>query len=289
MKQWKWLLKIAVTAALLCWVGSGIDRGRFAAAVGGADRTLLLLAIIPYIFSRITAAFRLTLMLNVNGIPLSRITGLYLHWISMFYGMFLPGGLGGDAYKLVRLRQYFPEQKTILLTTTLLWDRIIGLTVLVLLAGLLVATRLYDFFFIGGVAAIGIVSAVIFRIAAARFLHDIIPVLGRLLILSTLTQVAQIVCIVVLLKAVGASGHLVDYILIFLLSSIAAMFPLSIGGVGIRELVFMKGAQFLGTSEHIAVTASVLFDIIVTLTAITGAFLVLGKGVGEPVDEPAFK
>lgn len=287
MKHWKWILKIGFTAGLLCWVGSGIDRERFAAALEGVDQFLLAAAIIPYLFSRITAASRLTMMLNAQRVPLSQLAGLHVHWTSMFYGMFLPGGLGGDAHKLLRLRQYFPGQTTMLLTKTLLWDRIIGFAVLALLAGLLVTMRLYDQFLMWGIAGLSIVSAVALLFAATRFLHTVVPVLGRLLVLSALTQVSQIVCMAILLQAVGAKGHLADYVLMFLLSSIAAMFPLSIGGIGARELVFMKGALLLGTSEHIAVTASVLFDIIVTLTAITGAFWVVKKPAAATSEEPA--
>nr|WP_295932170.1 lysylphosphatidylglycerol synthase transmembrane domain-containing protein [uncultured Dyadobacter sp.] len=289
MKHWKWILKILITAGLLCWVGSGIDRERFAEAIDRADKTLLVAAIIPYLFSRVTAASRLTTMLNAQEVPLSQGAGLHLHWTSMFYGMFLPGGLGGDAYKLLRLRQYFPGQKTMLLTKTLLWDRIIGFAALALLAGTLVAMRLYDRSLLWGIAGLAVVSAGTFWFAATRFLHTVFPVLGRLMVLSVLTQVCQIVCMAILLQVVGAKGHLADYVLIFLLSSIAAMFPLSIGGIGARELVFLKGAQLLGTSENVAVTVSVLFDIIVMLTAITGAFLTDRRRVKTTSGEPTLQ
>lgn len=287
MKHWKWLLRLVVTGLLLYWVLSRIDREGFARALVGADISLLLVAVVPYVFSRITSASRLTILLNASGVPLTRRAGLRLHWISMFYGMFLPGGLGGDAYKLFRLKQDYPDRKALLLSKALLWDRIVGFAMLGLLAVLLAAVRFYDQSHVWGIVGMGAVVIAVFRIAAERFLHGMGHVVNRLLILSALTQVGQIICINILLQAIGSQGHLIEYILIFLLSSIAAMFPLSVGGIGVRELVFMKGAEILGTSEHVAVTASVLFDIIVTLTAITGAFLVIGKAKEQPAPQPA--
>jgi glycosyltransferase 2 family protein len=276
MKYAKWLLKLLVTGCLLYWVLRNIDRQSLLNAIHAADKRLLSAAFIPYLVSRVTAASRLTVILNRINLPISHRSGLHLHWVSMFYGIFLPGGLGGDAYKLYQLKQHFPEHRTALLTTALLWDRIIGFAVLLLLAALLFAAGLYIPWGIGVILPAGLVAGFAFLMAARRWLSAILPAMGRLILLSLLTQLAQMLSVCILLLAMGIHGNFEDYMLIFLLSSIAAMFPLSVGGIGIRELVFMQGAVMLGVSEHAAVTVSVLFDIIVTLTAVSGAFLVLG-------------
>jgi glycosyltransferase 2 family protein len=276
MKYAKWLFKLLVTGSLLYWVFRNVDRQSLLSAIHSADKRLLLAAFIPYLASRVTAAFRLTIILNRISVPISHRSGLHLHWVSMFYGIFLPGGLGGDAYKLYQLKQHFPEHRAVLLTTALLWDRIIGFAVLILLAALLFAAGLYIPWSFGAILPAAVAAGFVFVMAARRWFSAILPAMGPLIMLSILTQLAQMLSVCILLIAMGIHSNLEGYMLIFLLSSIAAMFPLSVGGIGIRELVFMQGASILGISEHAAVTVSVLFDIIVTLTAVSGAFLVLG-------------
>lgn len=277
MKYLKWLLKFSITVALLWWVFHRIDLESVSQAIRKADKLLLALAVIPYLASRITAAVRLTTILQAHQVGLSHYGGMHLHWISMFYGMFLPGGLGGDAYKLLRLKQHFPAQGTMLLTRILLWDRITGFVMLGLLAGIIAMVRFYDNMFIAAIPALALSGAGILWWSARKWLPGIIPVLGRALLLSFGTQVFQIICTGFLLFSMGESSHWADYALLFLISSIATVFPLSIGGIGVRELVYLRGSALLGVSEPVAVTVSVLFDIIVTATAVTGAALVIGQ------------
>lgn len=277
MKYLKWLLKFSITIALLWWVFHRIDLESVSQAISKADKLLLALAVVPYLASRITAAVRLTTILQAHQVGLSHYGGVHLHWISMFYGMFLPGGLGGDAYKLLRLKQHFPAQGTMLLTRILLWDRIIGFVMLGLLAGIITMVRFYDNMFIAAIPALVLSGAGILWWSARKWLPGIIAVLGRTLLLSFGTQVFQIICTGFLLFSMGESSHWADYALLFLISSIATVFPLSIGGIGVRELVYLRGSVMLGVSEPIAVTVSVLFDIIVTATAVTGAALVIGE------------
>ncbi|SDF42532.1 hypothetical protein SAMN04487996_110267 [Dyadobacter soli] len=277
MKYLKWLLKFSITVALLWWVFHRIDLESVSQAIGRADKLLLALALVPYLASRITAAVRLTTILQAHEVGLSHYGGLHLHWISMFYGMFLPGGLGGDAYKLLRLKQHFPAQGTMLLTRILLWDRIMGFVMLGLLAGLIAMFRFSDHAVIAAIPALALPCAGALWWGSRKWLPGILPVLGRVMLLSFGTQIFQIICTGFLLYSLGESSHWADYALLFLLSSIATVFPLSIGGIGVRELVYLRGSVLLGVSEPIAVTVSVLFDIIVTGTAMTGATLVVGE------------
>jgi len=277
MKYLKWLLKFSITVALLWWVFHRIDLESVSRAIGKADKLLLALAFVPYLASRTTAAMRLTTILQAHEVGLTHYGGVHLHWISMFYGMFLPGGLGGDAYKLLRLKQHYPAHGTMLLTRILLWDRITGFVMLGLLAGIIAMIRFYDHHLIALVPALALPAAGVVGWSARKWLPGIIPVLGRILLLSLGTQVFQIICTGFLLYSMAETSHWADYALLFLLSSIATVFPLSIGGIGVRELVYLRGSALLGVSEPIAVTVSVLFDIIVTATAVTGAAWVIAE------------
>lgn len=292
MKYLKWLLKFGITVALLWWVFYRIDLDSVSRAIARGDKLLLGVAFVVYLASRVTGAMRLTVILRAHGVGLSHYGGLHLSWVSMFYGMFLPGGLGGDAYKLLRLKQNFPAHGAMLLTRVLLWDRIVGFVILGALAGLIAMIRFNDQPLIIWIPILAIPAAAVLWWSARKWLPGIIPVLGRVFVLSFGTQAFQLICTGFLLYAMGESGHWLDYALLFLISSIATVFPLSIGGIGVRELVYLRGSALLGVSEPVAVTVSVLFDIIVTMSAVTGAALVIGQrsealpGVSPPATDP---
>ncbi|NIJ54535.1 lysylphosphatidylglycerol synthase transmembrane domain-containing protein [Dyadobacter arcticus] len=277
MKQYlKWAAKLLATGALLYWVFLQTDRESLFKALKGSNKVALLLSFVPYLVSRVSGAMRLTAILNAIGVPLSQASGMRLNWVSMFYGMFLPGGLGGDAYKLIHLKRLSPDKGTLLLTRALLWDRLIGLVLLVMITALFsmpylsLNLRILTF-------AVVLAGCIVFWLAGKRWFPEIIPRLGKLLALSSVVQSAQIFCICILLYSIQVYTDFGKYNLLFLISSAASTLPISVGGIGVREVVFLKGAELLVIPTQAAVTVSVLFDIIVTLAAATGCIPIIIK------------
>ncbi len=62
-----------------------------------------------------------------------------------------------------------------------------------------------------------------------------------------------------LLNSLGVSENLIAYMALFLISSVVAVLPFTIGGVGARELVFVLGHQWFGIEQNTAVAFSLLF------------------------------
>jgi hypothetical protein len=284
MRYLKWAAKILATGLLLYWVFAQTDRQSLLKAISGSEKSILLCALVPYLVSRISGSFRLTTILNAAEVPLSHISGLRLNWVSMFYGMFLPGGLGGDAYKLIRLRILFPDKSTLLLTRTLLWDRLVGLMVLTVLTLMFALPYLSTSYRIIG-ASLAVAGCVGFWLATLRWVPQLLPYMSRLLAFSLVVQLTQVACIVMLLHSIQIHSHFNQYNVLFLVSSVASTLPISVGGIGVREVVFWEGAQILMVSAQAAVTVSVLFDIIVTLTAVSGSLAVLGNVSPAPASE----
>lgn len=264
------------TGILLVWVFYQTDQESFLNALRDSDKAALLLAFVPYVLSRISGALRLTGILNAASVPISNRSGLLLNWVSMFYGMFLPGGLGGDAYKLIRLKQLSPSSGTLILTRALLWDRLIGFAVLGLLTALFAVAYLTIWLRIA-LVLLACSGLVVFWLVSKRWLPQILPHLSRLLILSLIVQLSQILCIFMLLYSIRVFTDFSEYNLLFLISSVASILPISVGGVGVREVVFLKGAALLAVATPPALTVSILFDIIVTLTAVTGSIAIMGE------------
>jgi len=87
---------------------------------------------------------------------------------------------------------------------------------------------------------------------------------------SLLVQLSQLVCAYFILLGLGINQHIAAYLFVFLVSSIVAVLPLTIGGVGARELVFILSHDHMGIDENSAVAFSLLFFLITAFTSLSG-------------------
>src|SRR5262249_32821761 len=79
------------------------------------------------------ASERFRLLLEAQGISISRFSSLELYLVGTFFNFVVPGGMGGDIIKAYYLhKSHGQEFKTV--PYTVIFDRFIGLYVLVLLA-----------------------------------------------------------------------------------------------------------------------------------------------------------
>jgi hypothetical protein len=77
-----------------------------------------------------------------------------------------------------------------------------------------------------------------------------------------------------LLLALGEKEDHLAYLVIFLVSSAVAVLPVSIGGVGVRELTFLYGSQLLNVDINFAVGISFLFYLITAGVSMGGIWYV---------------
>ena len=76
----------------------------------------------------------------------------------------------------------------------------------------------------------------------------------------------------------------IAYLIIFLVSSIVAVVPLTLGGIGSREVTFFYGAQLLGLDQGISVGVSVLFFLITAIVSLAGVWYHFKKITLESIE-----
>ena len=91
---------------------------------------------------------------------------------------------------------------------------------------------------------------------------------------ALMVQSMQVVAVILLLYALNYEGKFSPYLFMFLLSSLVAIFPFTVGGLGARELVFVYGAQYFQMDQHLAVIISLLFYCISALLSFSGIYFV---------------
>ncbi|WP_210518861.1 lysylphosphatidylglycerol synthase transmembrane domain-containing protein [Hymenobacter terricola] len=275
------LLKLVLLAAALWFVFRRISPGQLAQVLARARPGWLGLAVVLFMASKWISARRLNYFQRAIGVHLSEAANLRLYWLGMFYNLFLPGGIGGDGYKVLVLRRIYPT-KTAALVRALVLDRVSGLLALgVLLAALtwvvpLPLPALWAWRAAAGCGAAGVLLGG--AAATRRWFAAFGPTYWRTQALALGVQAAQVLCALALLAGTGTGTQRPAYLLVFLASSVAAALPFTVGGAGAREVVFLLGAQWLGLDAAVSVGLSLLFYLISAAVALPGA-LVSGNEV----------
>ncbi len=234
----------------------------------------LLLSLAFFIISKIIAAFRLNLFLKAIGINISTKFNLKLYLLGMFYNLFLPGGIGGDGYKIYLLNKKF-DIKLKKIFWALFIDRISGVIALTLIISVLAyfITVIFPYQELVWIFIPIIIAS--FYIVIKYFFSYFTPIFSKINILSILVQLFQLVSVFFILQSISCFDNTMDYLFIFLISSIVAVLPISIGGVGARELTFLYGSQYLGLQADFSIALSLMFYFITAIISLSGIYFSL--------------
>lgn len=270
-KVLKLLLKVIVTALCLWYVSGKIDFSKAGVALADAKWLLLFAAICAFIVSKLFSAIRLNIYFANIQIRLPQWQNIRLYWLGMFYNLFLPGAISGDGYKVVILKKRFNSTYK-KLTSAVLLDRVSGLV------GLLIILAINSLYVLNNnthiilimVAAMASVVALFLvnKFWLKDFLPGFLPVLGW----GVIVQGVQVICAYFIMQSLGIVDRQPVYIFLFLVSSMASVLPLTIGGLGIRELVFLEGSRYFGLEQEQAVLISLIFYLITLITSAIGAY-----------------
>ncbi|WP_257668452.1 lysylphosphatidylglycerol synthase transmembrane domain-containing protein [Parapedobacter tibetensis] len=299
----KTILKICITAAALYWVFSKVESDYNARviedidvdsnevplsflqfikqAIMGSNPFFLVLAFFAYCSSIMIASSRLNSFFSGMGLKLSERYNFKLYLLGLFYNLFLPGGVGGDGYKIYFLRRKFKVKGRRLLSAVF-FDRLSGLwalsliisTLVIFIPRLQIPNEIPIIAVALGSIAYYIVLRRYFTTYSQHFIITHFKALG--------VQSMQVVCAILLLYALGFQGKFSPYLFMFLLSSLVAVIPFTVGGLGAREMVYVYGAQYFQMDTQLAVLISLLFYLTSAALAVFGSYFIFRpQGLGE--------
>lgn len=281
------VLKVVFTVLALWLVYTKVDLTAVQRLWKEADSRWLIPAVAAFIACQIATSFRLLYFFRNIGLPISVKSNLRLYLLGMFYNLFLPSGLGGDGYKIIVLKQrYDTTHKEVF--SAVFFDRLAGLWGL----GFLVScfslampeVRQYSPWIL---AAFG-VGSVIYYWVLHRFFTRISRRFFITHLLAICTQSLQLATVAFILAALGCKASYWPYFAIFLLSSLASLFPFSVGGLGAREVAIVWGAGIFGLDKDLAVSVSLSFYLITMAMALSAIFILFGKEREKPtLPDPA--
>jgi glycosyltransferase 2 family protein len=277
-------LKIIVSVGALVYVFSKIDLSQVFEIAKSTNYFLVTTALIFFILSKAIAAERLNILFSGIQILLSRAHNLKLYLLGMFYNLFLPGGIGGDGYKVYVLNRIF-EVKAAKIFWAVFTDRLSGVVALFSLAMIFAIFIDFGLGFDTRLPALLLIplSLVAFYMILRLFLRYFVNLFLKIISLSLVVQILQVLCAYMILMAIHENGNVNEYFFLFLISSIVAMLPITIGGAGSREITFLLGSGMLGLNENISIALSLIFYMITLFTSFWGILYSFKSGYFERI------
>lgn len=263
-------------------------------SIAGSDPVSIGLAFALLMGLLAASALRWEVFLRSLDVVLAPGPTLRLTFVGAFFNAFLPTGVGGDAYKAMRVRNPdVPLSKTL---ASVLLDRIVGIVCLAAFGLVAVVARvvagdsgpvipLAALISLGILVAAGLLVGLgerLFRSGRSTWL-GLRPRLQRTaralreagthprsvrmgIAWGLLTQVLGIAAHLALARALGLSVSLAALTLGVLIATVAATAPITINGLGVREgaWVWILGRYGVGTVDALAYALLILATYLAT-------------------------
>ncbi|WP_200762320.1 lysylphosphatidylglycerol synthase transmembrane domain-containing protein [Nitrosophilus alvini] len=275
-KKIKTAIKIIFSIGLLFFVLSKIDTDRLFAILKETDPIWLFWAFVAFNLSKIVSSVRLNYYFKDIGINLSEKANLILYYVGMYLNLFLPGGIGGDGYKIYLLAKRYNTKVSSLINATLL-DRISGLAALVFLAAILFAFSSYTDIY-PGLGILSIIGAAlvypVFLYLHKKLFKNFSTYIKETTLLGLAVQLLQLSSAYFIILSLPNDVNNIDFLTLFLISSVVAVLPLTIGGVGARELTFLYGLKLIGEDPATGIAFSFIFFLITLVSSAIGLLFV---------------
>lgn len=275
-KTVKLLIQVGLTVLAIYLLLSKVSLDDILTAIKTSNIYYLLLAFIMFNISKIISAVRLNQFFMDIGLKLSQSYNLSLYYLGMFYNLFLPGGIGGDGYKVYILNKKH-HKKVLTLTKALLLDRISGLIALLLFTTFLLLfssfSKISYLIPVGSLLFLLTIYPLTLLIYKSKF-KEFLESFKSTNFKAVLVQLFQLICAYFIIISLDSQADIIDLLVIFFISSIVAILPFTVGGIGARELTFLYLLEYIHSDVNIGVTLSVLFFIITAISSLIGILFI---------------
>lgn len=263
----KWL-QLGISALFVFFFIKQLNINALAAVILDVQYPFLALALAFFVLSQYLSSWRLLGVFRYFSFRLKPSSNHRLYLLGMFYNFFLPGGIGGDAYKALKLYKTFGWSWK-KLGKALVLDRAIGLGALLcclvlvdpnLLFAVPISWRVLIF-----------LALMIIGYYATQVLFKSKAIYFPTLCWSFGVQIAQLLSVLCISKALYIPDELaLPLLLVFLISAIASI--VSFAGLGVREYLFLWSGTWLSTAPETTAAVGVWFTLLTAAVSILGIF-----------------
>ena len=275
-------VRIAATSALVWLVLRNIDWTEFGSVFRSLDGRWLIGGMLVAVAAHSLAGVRWAGLARPIGFHFSTFSFVRRFFEGVFFSLCLPTSIGGDVVKAYRLAP--TSSGRLLAACTVLADRLTGLSALAVLAATTLIAYQFD---LGLPASIGVAALLVAFVtgglilsvgsldwllsrapllhAARSFVAKLLPyqqrpgLLARAVGWSMLIQVGFVCCVMLMARGMSLPVPTQAWFYAVPLVSLATVLPISISGVGIREVGFVHLLAEYGVTEEQAVALGMLW------------------------------
>lgn len=309
-----WLLvRLGVSGALAGWLLGRVGVGAVAREMADVGFANVLAVLALQFLNTGLKSYKWQRLLGADGIHVTHATAFASYLVSTFFSVFLPSSIGGDAVRAFDLARR--SGRGVATATSVVADRVLGFAaigvvgLLALAAGsaTVLAPRL-RWTGVGLYAAVLLASAALFQgwplRLAGRLGLDRLPRteraaasvaasiqayrgsgrLGELLLLSIAAQVIVVVAVYLIGRALRIDVPLSYFFVIVPLVGLVESIPVSIYGIGLRDVSYVYLLGLVGAPRTQALSLSVLYVLLTLLYAMFGAVVFALRGSATPAE-----
>lgn len=260
--------KFGISILLLYFVFKKIPFSEIWFLLKNSKIYFLIFALFLFTVSQFFSSERLLSYFHSLAFDVDKKENRKLYLIGMFYNFFIPGGIGGDAYKVYVLNKKY-NWSIKKLSAAVLADRLSGLMAILVLIQIFGISLLPGFYKFTIVVPI-LLSVWIGKVILNSFFPSFKDIFLQSLLLSFLIQILQLSAIYCILSSFASVNNIWIYFLVFLLSTLLSV--LSFSGIGIREWVFMKASYYMNYDIKISVATALMFTFISAFVSLFGIY-----------------
>ena len=272
------ILRLLFSGLAMYFVFTKIDYASVREVLDRSNLLLLITGVLFFFLSKVISAYRLNLFFRAEEIYIDQLTNMRLYLLGMFYNLFLPGGIGGDGYKVYYLRKTtnVPVKNCI---RAMIFDRATGLFALVLLTLIFAFFSSPQYIKPWQILLLMAASTALLYLAVYKWFKKYCSILNVTNLQSLGVQLSQVITALFILKAIGQDQQILLYISVFLISSVVAVIPFTIGGAGARELTFLFASEIFHLNVEASIALSLLFFIITVVVSLGGILYLIRPGL----------
>lgn len=294
----KLIIKILITVAILAFITVKIDLTAVFNVVRNMPAEFFVYALVMQLLSVVLASYRWYLIMKRLAFVQGPMFFLKSYLKGSFFNQALPGGIGGDAYRVIECAALGYGKKSSFYGVLL--DRILGLIGILLLnllanvahSGLLPLPifHLLNIVALGGIGAV-IIFALLGKIDRfsnykfTRHLHEISADLRRVYhdqwsiafqsVLSVLIHFVSMLAVYFIGIGVGLNYDLLTFLVLVPPVMLLTIAPISLAGWGVREGGMIGLFMLIGADKALVLSMSVLYGLILFAASLPGLYLFL--------------
>jgi uncharacterized protein (TIRG00374 family) len=307
-KKWVWL-RAGISIAIICILLWRIDIKQLFQAFLQAKVSLWGVAFLLMVLEQGLMALAWNVLLRAKGyqIPFNRM--FYIFLMGNFFGLVLPSSAGSDAVKGYAVFKHIDDGVNTI--SSLLIFRVLGIGMLITIASICVLVFgslfrddkivfivlgllfLFVLFFV--FLSLKIVRNLLKKTLSYKYLRKIgdfslrlydsiieykkyRSAIGKVLLISLGIQASRILAIYVVGLSIGITLSLQYYLIIVPVVIVITLIPVTVAGLGLREISFIYLFEQIGFSSTAAFTLSILIDLIILLLSLIGGVIYFIKG-----------